>query len=105
GGAPKYDDMTPQVAAYTRAELVLNRALLARLGTLRGMSFRAATATGIDLYIAHFTNGSAEWRIGLVKEGKIGRIALGPQYSPRNRRLAEPIRKAPYAILRPNKLP
>jgi hypothetical protein len=79
-GAPKYDDMTPQVATYTRQQLLLNRAVLARLGTFRGMSFRAVTPTGNDLYIAHFTNGSAEWRIGLVKQGKIGRIALGPQY-------------------------
>jgi hypothetical protein len=79
-GTPKYEDMTPQVAAYTRQQLLLNRAVLARLGTLRGMSFRAVTPTGNDLYIAHFTNGSAEWRIGLVKQGKIGRIALGPQY-------------------------
>jgi BlaR1 peptidase M56/Domain of unknown function (DUF3471) len=79
-GTPKYDDMTPQVAAYTRQQLLLNRAVLARLGTLRAMSFRAVTANGNDLYIAHFTNGSAEWRIGLVKQDKIGRIALGPQY-------------------------
>jgi hypothetical protein len=79
-GAPKYDDMTPQVAAYTRQQLLLNRAVMARLGTLRAMSFRAVTVNGNDLYIAHFTNGSAEWRIGLVKQGKIGRIALGPQY-------------------------
>jgi hypothetical protein len=79
-GAPKYDDMTPQVAAFTRQQLLLNRAVLARLGTLRGMSFRTVTPTGNDLYIAQFTNGSAEWRIGLVKQGKIGRIALGPQY-------------------------
>jgi hypothetical protein len=79
-GAPKYDDMTPQVAAYTREQFLLNRAVLARLGTLRAMSFRGATANGNDLYIAHFTNGSAEWRIGLVKQSKIGRIALGPQY-------------------------
>ena len=35
---------------------------------------------GSDVYIAHFANGSAEWRIGLVKDGAIGRIALGPQY-------------------------
>jgi BlaR1 peptidase M56/Domain of unknown function (DUF3471) len=79
-GAPKYDGMTPQVAAYTRQQLLLNRAVLARLGALRAMSFRAATANGNDIYIAHFANGSAEWRIGLVKQGKIGRIALGPQY-------------------------
>jgi hypothetical protein len=79
-GAPKYDDMTPQVAAFTRQQLLLFRAVLARLGTLRAMSFRAVTVSGNDIYIAHFTNGSAEWRIGLIKEGKIGRIALGPQY-------------------------
>jgi hypothetical protein len=79
-GAPNYDDMTPQVAAYTRQQLLLYQAVLARLGTLRAMSFRTVTASGNDIYIAHFTNGSAEWRIGLVKEGRIGRIALGPQY-------------------------
>jgi hypothetical protein len=44
------------------------------------MSFRTVTLIGSDLYVVHFANGSAEWRIGLVKEGRIGRIALGPVY-------------------------
>src|SRR5262249_18474823 len=79
-GEPNYDEMTPQVAAYTRQGLGLNREILTMFGVLRAMSFRTVTATGNDMYIAHFTDGSAEWRIGLVKEGKIGRIALGPQY-------------------------
>jgi len=35
---------------------------------------------GSDIYFVQFANGSAEWRIGLVKQGRIGRIALGPQY-------------------------
>jgi beta-lactamase regulating signal transducer with metallopeptidase domain len=78
---PDYAGMTPQVAAATRQDLVLNRAILARFGTLRAISFRGVTVNGgNDIYIAHFANGSAEWRIGLVKEGRIGRIALGPQY-------------------------
>jgi hypothetical protein len=81
-GAPNYDDMTPQVATNTRQQLLLYRAVLARLGTLRAMSFRTVTPNGNDVYIAHFSNGSAEWRIGLVKEGKIGRISLGPQFGP-----------------------
>jgi hypothetical protein len=46
---------------------------------LRAISFRGVTQLGSDIYIAHFTNGSAEWRIGLAKDGMIGRIALGPQ--------------------------
>jgi hypothetical protein len=79
-GEPDYDSMTPQVAAYTRQELVLNQAIMARLGTLRGVSFRGVTLTDNDIYIAYFANGSAEWRIALVKEGRIGRLALGPQY-------------------------
>ena len=81
-GAPNYDEMTPQVATNTRQQLLLYRALLARFGTLQAMSFRGVTAAGNDLYIAHFSNGSADWRIGLVKEGKIGRISLGPQFGP-----------------------
>jgi hypothetical protein len=79
-GEPNYDDMTPQIARYTRQELVLNQAILARLGALRAMLFRTVVANGTDVYFVHFANGSAEWRIGLVKQGKIGRMALGPQY-------------------------
>ena len=43
------------------------------------MSFRGVTNMGSDIYMGHFANGTAEWRIGLVKDGAIGRIALGPQ--------------------------
>jgi BlaR1 peptidase M56 len=77
-GEPNYEDMTPEIARYTRQNLVLNQAILARLGALRAMLFRAATVYGEDIYFVHFANGSAEWRIGLVKQGKIGRIALAP---------------------------
>lgn len=79
-GEPNYDRMTPEIAALTRRQLPFNQAILAKLGALRGVSFRAVSSLGSDVYIAHFTNGSAEWRIGLVKDGAIGRIALGPQY-------------------------
>jgi hypothetical protein len=79
-GEPDYDSMTPSLAAYTRQELVLNQAILARLGTLRAVSFRGVGYTDIDIYVIHFANGSTEWRIGLVKDGRIGRIALGPHY-------------------------
>jgi hypothetical protein len=79
-GEPNYDQMTPEVAAQTRQQLLLNQAILAKLGPLRAVSFRGVTPLGNDIYMVHFANGSAEWRIGLVKEGRIGRIALGPQY-------------------------
>ena len=78
-GKPNYDRMTSEVAAQTHQQLPFNQAILARLGTLRAMTFRGVSSLGSDIYIAHFANGSAEWRIGLVKDGTIGRIALGPQ--------------------------
>ncbi len=79
-GEPDYDRMTPEVATQTRQQLPFNQAILARLGPLRAMSFRGVTGMGSDIYMANFANGSAEWRIGLVKDGTIGRIALGPSY-------------------------
>ena len=78
-GEPDYDRMTPEVAAQTRQQLPFNRAILSRFGALRAVSFRGVTGMGSDIYTAHFANGSAEWRIALVKDGMIGRIALGPQ--------------------------
>ena len=79
-GEPDYDRMTAAVAAETRQQLLLNQAILSKLGAVRAMSFRGVSPLGSDIYIVQFANGSAEWRIGLVKQGRIGRIALGPQY-------------------------
>jgi hypothetical protein len=79
-GQPNYDQMTSEVAGETRRNLLLNQAILAKLGTMRAMSFRGVSPLGNDIYTVHFANGSAEWRVGLVKNGRIGRIALGPQY-------------------------
>jgi len=79
-GEPNYDRMTTEVAAQTRQQLPFSQAIVTRLGALRAVSFRGVSPLGSDVYMAHFANGTAEWRIGLVKDGTIGRIALGPQY-------------------------
>lgn len=79
-GEPDYDRMSSEVAVQTRQQLPLHQAILTRLGALRAVSFRGVSSLGSDIYIAHFANGSAEWRISLIKDGRIGRIALGPQY-------------------------
>jgi BlaR1 peptidase M56/Domain of unknown function (DUF3471) len=79
-GEPDYQQMTAQVAGVTNRQLLLNQAILSKLGPLRAILFRGVTPLDNDLYIAHFANGSAEWRIGLARDGRIGRIALGPQY-------------------------
>jgi bla regulator protein blaR1 len=79
-GEPNYDRMTPEVAAASREQLALNHAILAKFGTLRAVSFRGVTPLDNDIYMVYFAGGSAEWRIGLTQDGKIGRLALGPQY-------------------------
>lgn len=78
-GAPDYDRMTSEVATQTRQQLPFNQAILTRLGTLRAMSFRGVTGLGSDIYMAHFANGTAEWRISVARDGTVERIALGPQ--------------------------
>ena len=72
--------MSEEVAAETREQVLLQQAILAKLGPLRAMSFRTATALDSDVYMAQFANGAAEWRIRLLKDGRIGGLALGPQY-------------------------
>ncbi|BAM90222.1 hypothetical protein S58_42360 [Bradyrhizobium oligotrophicum S58] len=79
-GEPDYAHMTAEVAAYTRQQLSMNRAILSRLGDIRAFSFRGVTALDSDIYMVHFVNGTAEWRIGLARNGSIGRIALGPSF-------------------------
>ncbi|MBV8753385.1 MAG: DUF3471 domain-containing protein [Hyphomicrobiales bacterium] len=79
-GTPDYARMTPDIAAMTERDLSLDRAILAQLGPVRSISFRGVTFSGNDIYTVYFANGSAEWRIGLLRDGKIGRLALGPQY-------------------------
>ncbi|HML11717.1 MAG TPA: hypothetical protein VK456_00340, partial [Xanthobacteraceae bacterium] len=79
-GEPPYDEMTEEAAAEARQDLLVERAILARLGPLRAMSFRTATVLDSDIYMAQFANGAAEWRIRLLDDGRIAGIALGPQY-------------------------
>jgi hypothetical protein len=79
-GEPNYAQMTEDAAAETRGQLLLDRAILTRLGPVRAMSFRGVSGLDHDIYMVQFANGSAEWRIRLVKEGRIGGILLGPQY-------------------------
>ena len=78
-GEPNYERMTPEVAASTRRQMQLNQAILAKLGAVRAVSFRTVTSLDNDMYMVYFAGGSAEFRIGLSQDGRIGRVVLGPQ--------------------------
>jgi hypothetical protein len=77
-GEPDYERMTQQIAFDTRRDLLLQQAILERLGAVRAVIFRGVGQSGNDVYQVHFTHGSAEWRIGLVRDGRISNLALGP---------------------------
>ncbi|HXW23752.1 MAG TPA: M56 family metallopeptidase [Xanthobacteraceae bacterium] len=79
-GRPNYAQMAEPLAAWTREQLLLHQAILARLGPVRAMSFRGAGTLDADMYTVQFANGSAEWHIRLAKDGRISGIAFGPQY-------------------------
>ena len=79
-GQPNYEHMTPELADWTRLQLPYDQAVVRKLGELRALSFRGLTRTGMNIYMASFANGTAEWRIGLARNGAVSRIALGPQY-------------------------
>jgi beta-lactamase regulating signal transducer with metallopeptidase domain len=79
-GTPDYDRMTREAAANAQQLLPQGRAILAKLGELRAMSFRGVSQAGNDVYMVQFANGSAQWQIGLLDDGRIGSVVLGPQY-------------------------
>jgi hypothetical protein len=72
--------MTAEVAAQTRLYLILQQALLVRLGALQELLFSGVGLTGNDMYTARFANGSVTWQIGLLDGGRIGAVGPGPEY-------------------------
>jgi hypothetical protein len=79
-GNPSYERMTRETAAATRQLLSRRQAILARLGTLEAMTFQGVSPSGNDVYKVKFANGPAEWQIGLLDDGRIGSIELGPSF-------------------------
>jgi hypothetical protein len=79
-GNPNYERMTPEAAAATRQFLSRRQAMLAMFGTLEAMMFQGVSPSGNDIYRVQFANGPAEWQIGLLDDGRIGSIELGPQF-------------------------
>jgi hypothetical protein len=78
-GAPDYQQMTLWAADMARRSLRGQQAILAKLGDLQEVRFAGITPAEDDIYQVKFDNGSIEWRIDLTQDGKIRRIALGPQ--------------------------
>jgi hypothetical protein len=78
-GEPDYMRMSVQGQNAMRQQLHLFREIAARMGAVQAISFVGVGSAGEDIYQVRAENGSAEVRIDLLKDGRIGSVALGPE--------------------------
>lgn len=69
--SPDYGRMTPLLAQAVARGLLSIQAELNSLGTTKSVEFIGVGYPGVDVYVVHFSNGDAEWRIRLTSEGTI----------------------------------
>jgi CubicO group peptidase (beta-lactamase class C family) len=78
-GTPNFDDMGPQMAARTRAQLPDLRKAMGDLGGVKTVTLLEADPTGIDRYTVTFQNGAAEWD---VRPGQDAKLLVYPAVFP-----------------------
>jgi hypothetical protein len=78
-GAPDEAQMTPWAMSVARRTLRVQQAILAKLGAVQAISFAGVGPAEDDIYRVTFDHGSVECRVDLAPDGKIRRIAAGPQ--------------------------
>lgn len=79
-GKPNYGELSPQLAAGTRALLSRLQAEMKPLGVLRSIEFRGIDSKGWDQYLVRFQSGTASWGIGLDSYGVV--VGAGMQTHP-----------------------
>jgi hypothetical protein len=78
-GEPGYEQMISDAQDVTRRQLGRIRAILSALGAMQSTTFAGVGPADEDIYHVRFDNGTADWRIDMAADGKIRRIALGPE--------------------------
>ncbi|MEZ2143906.1 M56 family metallopeptidase [Bradyrhizobium sp. DN5] len=73
-GTPNYDRMSAPLAAKIHRQLNETQATFVALGALESIFFRGVGPGGYDIYGAKFENGSAEFRLLLEPDGKVGDV-------------------------------
>lgn len=81
-GQPNYGDLSPQLAAGTRALLPKLQAELRPLGALRAIDFRGVRPNGWDQYLVRFQHGTASVGIALDSYGLVVGAGVGVQTGP-----------------------
>ena len=77
-GKPLYDTMAPGLAAAVKAQLPTVQTRMAQVGALKSIEFKSVTPNGLDQYLVTYENGSTEYVIGLLPDGKTGTLGMRP---------------------------
>ncbi|MBR0774172.1 antirepressor regulating drug resistance protein [Bradyrhizobium diazoefficiens] len=77
-GAPQYELMSAPLAAKIHLHLEEMRTTFAALGAVETLFFRGVSPFGYDIYGAKFENGTAEFRLLLEPDGKVGDVIFRP---------------------------
>jgi hypothetical protein len=73
-GTPNYDRMSAPLAAKIHRQLNETQATFVALGAVESIFFRGVGPGGYDIYGAKFDNGTAEFRLLLEPDGKVGDV-------------------------------
>ncbi|MCK1387703.1 M56 family metallopeptidase [Bradyrhizobium sp. 21] len=73
-GTPNYDRMSAPLAAKIHRQLNETQATFVALGGVESIFFRGVGPGGYDIYGAKFENGTAEFRLLLEPDGKVGDV-------------------------------
>ncbi|MGY8706848.1 M56 family metallopeptidase [Bradyrhizobium sp. 18BD] len=73
-GTPNYDRMSAPLAAKIQRLLNETQATFVALGAVESIFFRGVGPGGYDIYGAKFENGTAEFRLLLEPDGKVGDV-------------------------------
>ncbi|MFK4509556.1 M56 family metallopeptidase [Bradyrhizobium daqingense] len=73
-GTPNYNRMSAPLAAKIHRQLSETQATFVALGALESIFFRGVGPGGYDIYGAKFENGTAEFRLLLEPDGKVGDV-------------------------------
>ena len=78
-GMPDYDGLAEPILSKLHSNASEVMAVIAKLGPLRSLRFKSATASGADAFEVTFEHGQMEWWVSrLTPNGKISHFAFEP---------------------------
>ena len=79
GDQPKFEQLSPELAAIARSHLSTYRQLKAPAGAFRSIAFKRVLPDGKDIYEVHYENAVWDWQISLAPDGKVTQLWGEPE--------------------------